>query len=135
MSLKSNCHILAASIILSAGSLAFAETEVTTSATSTTESVGTISDFGGDTISIRSESSPAPVIYHYSKTTTYVDDAGAPVSIETVKSGLPVTVHYIKRGDGMVADRVIVHRKTTTTTTAPATVEERKTSTTTTTTK
>ena len=60
---------------------------------------------------IRSETSPEPVRYTYSKTTTYVDDEGAPVSMELVKSGLPVTVHYVHEGDRTVANRVIVHRR------------------------
>lgn len=100
--------------------------------TTTTTSNGTISEFSPDTIVVRSESAPEPVRYSYSKTTTYVDEAGAPVSLELVKSGLPVTVHYIKQGDRMIANRVIVH-KTTTTTTGGAAVEEKKTTTTTTT--
>jgi len=98
----------------------------------TTESAGTISEFSPDTIIIRSESSPEPIRYNYSKTTTYVDDAGNPVSMEVIKSGLPVTVHYVKEGDRVIARRVIVHRVATTA--APASVEEKKTTTTTTTT-
>ncbi len=108
---------------------AMAET-VTATSTSTTETAGTISEFSPDTIVVRSESAPEPVRYTYSKTTTYVDDAGAPVSIETVKSGLPVTVHYIRDNGHLVANRVIVHRHVTKT--APAEVEEHSTTTTTT---
>ena len=100
--------------------------------TSATESAGTISEFSPDTIIIRSESSPEPIRYSYSKTTTYVDDAGNPVSMEVIKSGLPVTVHYVKEGDRVIARRVIVHR-TTTLAPAPAAIEEKKTTTTTTT--
>jgi len=99
---------------------------------STTESAGTVSEFSPDTIIIRSETSPEPIRYSYSKTTTYVDDAGNPVSMEVIKSGLPVTVHYVKEGDRVIARRVIVHRSATTT--APASIEEKKTTTTTTTT-
>jgi hypothetical protein len=148
-----------AALLITCGGVSFAQTSVTTS---TTTSNGTISEFSPDTIVIRSESSPAPVRYSYSKTTTYVDETGAPVSMEMVKSGLPVTVHYVKEGDRMLANRVIVHKRTTTssggasersssttttggaaversttTTTAPAApvVEEKKSSTTTTTTK
>lgn len=83
------------------------ETKKTTTTTTTTNA-GTISEFGADTIMVRSESSPTPVRYSYSKTTTYVDEAGRPVSMETVKSGLPVTVYYTKDGDRMVASKVIV---------------------------
>ena len=60
--------------------------------TTTTTTAGTISEFGPEMIVIRTETAPEPVRYTYSKTTTYVDEAGAPVSIETVKSGLPVSV-------------------------------------------
>lgn len=101
--------------------------------TTTTQSAGTISEFGADTIIIRSEKAPEPVRYTYSKTTTYVDEAGNPVSMETVKSGLPVTVYYTTTGDRRVASRVVVHRTTTTAPTAP--VIEKKTTTTTTTKK
>jgi hypothetical protein len=101
--------------------------------TKTTTSAGTISEFGPETIIVKSESSPEPMRYSYSKTTTYVDDAGAPVSMETVKSGLPVTVYYAQDGDRMVASKVIVRR---TAVVAPATpVIEKKTTTTTTTDK
>ena len=97
--------------------------------TTTTTSAGTISEFGSGAIVIRSETAPEPVRYISRQTTTYVDETGAPVSIEMVKSGLPVTVHYIKEGDQMVASRVIVRRAATTTTTAPV-VRERQTTTT-----
>jgi len=106
----------------------FAQTEV--KETTTTTSAGTISEFGPDTIMVRSETSADPVRYSYSKTTTYVDEAGSPVSIEAVKSGLPVTVYYVKVGDKMVASKVIVRK---TVVKATPTVEEKKSTTTTTT--
>ena len=84
--------------------------------TVTTETAGTISEFSPDTIVIRTETSSSPMSYSYTKTTTYGDDTGAPVSIKTVKSGLPVTVYYTREGDRMIANKVVV-RKTTTTTT------------------
>jgi hypothetical protein len=128
--------------LLAVSPLANAQTSVSTSTTTT---AGTISEFtpGSNTIIVRSETSPEPISYTYSKSTTYVDETGAPVSMETVKSGLPVTVHYVKEGDRMIANRVIVRRSTTTTggaavveksttTAAPAIIEERKTTTTTT---
>lgn len=86
-------------------------------------------------ITVRSESA-SPVSYSYSKTTTYVDENGNPVSVETVKSGAPVTVYYTRDGDRMIASKVVVRR--TTTTAAPPVaapvVETKKTTTTTTTT-
>lgn len=96
----------------------------------TTTSAGTISEFGPERIIIRTESSPDPLRYTYSKTTTYVDESGAPVSIKTVKSGLPVTVYYTKVGDTLMATKVIVRKAVV----VPApVVEQRKTTTTTTT--
>jgi len=115
----------------------FADQEkVTVSTVTKTESMGTISEVKPDTIVIRSETSSSPMNYSYTKSTTYVDDSGAPVSMETVKSGLPVTVYYTQEGDRMIANKVVV-RKTTTTTEKPApameTIERKRTSTTTTT--
>ena len=117
-------------LMLLTANVALAQTVVQT--TSTTNSAGTISEFGPETIIIRSETSPEPIRYSYSKTTTYVDETGAPVSIETVKSGLPVTVYYTKVGDTMVASKVIVRK---TVVKAAPTIEEKKTTTTTTTTE
>ena len=102
--------------------------------TTTTLSAGTISEFNLETIVIKTESSPDPVRYSYTKTTTYVDETGAPVSVELVKSGLPVTVYYVRGGDRMVASKVIVRKPVVVVPSAPV-VEEKKTTTTTTTTK
>lgn len=101
-----------------------------TTTTKTITSAGTISEFSPETIVVKTESSSAPIRYSYSKTTTYVDETGAPVSVTTVKSGVPVTVHYTQDGDNMVATKVIVRKTVTTTQSAPAT--ETKTTTTTT---
>jgi hypothetical protein len=72
------------------------------------------------------------VSYSYSKTTTYVDQNGNPVSMETVKSGLPVTVYYTQDGDKMVASKVVVQRTTTSDTSSAPTSETKKSTTTTT---
>ena len=99
----------------------------------TITSAGTISQFSPDTIVVKTENATEPVHYTYSKSTTYVDENGNPVSMETVKSGLPVTVYYVKDGDNLVASKVIVRRAVVV---APATnVQESKTTTTTTTDK
>lgn len=121
---------LGASIMLASGS--FAQTAVTTT---TTNTAGTISEFSPDTITIRSETAPEPIHYSYSRSTTYVDESGAPVTMETVKSGLPVTVYYRRDGDRLIANRVIVHRTTVTTPSSPAVIEKKTTTTTTTTDK
>ena len=110
----------------------FAQQEETTVETiTTTKTVGTISEVKPDTIVIRTETSSSPTNYSSTKSTTYVDETGAPVSMETVKSGLPVTVYYTREGDRMIANKVVV-LKTTTTTIKPS-IEEKKTTTKTTT--
>jgi len=107
------------------------EESVTT--TETTTSAGTISEFEPDSIVIRTERSTEPLRYSYTKSTTFVDQNGAPVSMAVVKSGLPVTVYYAREGDRLVASRVIVRRTTQTTEPAePERVIEKKTTTTTT---
>jgi len=106
-----NAAILAG--LLATASLASAQTTSTTT-TSSTQSAGTISQFSPDTIAIRTTTSADPVSYSYSKTTTYVDQDGNPVSMETVKSGLPVTVYYTQDGGRMVASKVVVQHVATT---------------------
>jgi hypothetical protein len=115
-------------LMLLTAAVTLAQTAVTETTTNTT-AAGTISEFGPETIIIRSETSPEPIRYSYSKTTTYVDENGAPVSIETVKSGLPVTVYYVKSGDKMIASKVIVRKAVVP---AVPTIVEKKTTTTTT---
>lgn len=96
-----------------------------------TETAGTISEVNPDTLVIRSESSPNPVVYTYTKKTNYINERGEPVSMETVKSGLPVTVYYTTNGSQMTAEKVLVHESTTTTSEKPM-MEQKKTTTTTT---
>jgi len=117
-------------------------TAETTTTVQHTSSAGVISEFSPRTIVIRSETSPEPIRYTYTKTTSYVDETGAPVSMELVKSGLPVTVYYQKNGDEMVASKVVVRKSVRVSppveevAPAPApVVEEKKTTTTTTTDK
>ena len=109
-------------VMLFTANIASAQTTASssTSTTSTTTSDGTVSQFGPDTIVVKSTTSTTPLSYSYSKTTTYVDEDGNAVSSETVKSGAPVTVYYTQDGEKMIAAKVIV-RKSTTTTTTPTT--------------
>lgn len=128
---------LLAFAVLGFGQTAFGQASVQTittdpvavQSTTTTNSAGTISEFNPQTIIVKTESAAEPVTYSYSKTTTYVDESGNPVSMETVKSGMPVTIYYVKDGDNLVASKVVVRKaviqpevnvnesKTTTTTT------------------
>jgi hypothetical protein len=123
-------QVAVAGLILSVGA-AFAQTTTTTTTSSTT-SDGTVSDFSPNTITVRSTSSTSPVAYSYSKTTTYVDENGNPVSMETVRSGAPVTVYYSNDGGAMTATKVVVHRTTTTNVPMDTTTVVKKTTTTTT---
>jgi hypothetical protein len=118
-------------MLITAQASLVAQTEEKTTTTTTTTSDGSISEFGPETIVIKTVKSATPVRYTYTKTTTYVDENGAPVSMEVVKSGVPVTVYYDKQGDKMVASKVIV-RKTKTVVPPPSVTEEKKTTTTTT---
>jgi hypothetical protein len=86
----------------------------TTTTTTTTTNAGTVSMFGDDQIVIRATPTSEPVAYEYTETTTYVDEAGRPVAVESVKSGMPVIVHFSKDGDKMVATKVVVKKTTTT---------------------
>jgi CRISPR/Cas system-associated exonuclease Cas4 (RecB family) len=109
----------------------FAQSTTTQSTTTTTSSAGTISDFSPDAMTVRTETSSTPVNYTFSKTTTYVDENGNPVSVDVVKSGVPVTVYYTQDGDHMLASKVVV-RKVVTTDPATTVIEQKKTTTTTT---
>jgi len=128
--MKKTISIVFALALLAAPGAVFAQDSMSVR-TVTTESAGTISEINPDTLIIRSETSSSPMNYTYTKSTTYVDDAGAPVSMETVRSGMPVTVYYTQEGDRMVATKVVV-RKTTTTTEGVPTIEKKQTTTTTT---
>ena len=88
----------------------------TTSTTMTTTSTGTVSDWSPNAIAVKVDTSPTPIRYTFTKTTTYVDENGNPVSMETVRSGAPVTVYYEREGDNFVADKVVVNKSVTTTT-------------------
>lgn len=117
--------------MLFTANLTLAQPSAETITTTTTTSAGTITQFGEDTFVVRTATSTAPLRYSYTKTTTYVDESGNPVSIETVKSGVPVTVYYDKDADKMVATKIVVRRAAVVDPT-PRIIEEKKTTTTTT---
>jgi hypothetical protein len=110
--LKLSCLLAPLVISLPMTSTAQVVKEETTRTTTTT--TGTLGEVGPQRIVVRTESSTAPLNYTVSKTTTYVDETGAPVSMETVRSGLPVTVHYTRSGEALVANKVVVRKQTTT---------------------
>ena len=120
--------------VLLTGILTTASLQAQTAVISTNPvaSMGLITEFQPEMMIIKTENGTAPVHYSYNKTTTYVDEEGNPVSIQTIKSGLPVTVYYIKSGDSMLATKVVVRKSVVV---PSASVEEKKTTTTTTETK
>lgn len=132
--MKNVISIVFAWTVLTLPCAVFAQQAVTVDTVTATETVGTVSEVSPDTIVVRSESNSSPINYTYTTSTTYVDDAGVPVSVETVKSGMPVTVHYTQEGDRMVATKVVV-RKTMTTTETPTIIKKHTSTTTTTETK
>ena len=105
--------------LLSAGSV-FAdddkrvEERTTTTTTTTSQGSGTVSQLSPSRIVIRTTETSNPVTYTQTKTTTYVDEMGNPVAVETVRTGMPVTVFYDKSGNQMTATRVVVQKKTVT---------------------
>ena len=114
--IRTLCGLALLSVALYApGVLAQAVQEkTTTTTTTTTMNSGTISQFGPDSFVIKTSPSSAPTTYEYTETTTYVDEAGNPVEMDTVKAGVPVTVYFSKSGDKMVASKVVVKKTTTT---------------------
>ena len=135
--LTTSClRIVALSAMLAVPSLVSAQVDTSTQSTTTsTTTAGTVSEFSPDAMTVQTQTSSAPVSYTFSKTTTYVDEDGNPVSVDVVKSGMPVTVYYTQDGDRMVASKVVVRKTVTTDAAAPVPVpviEEKKTTTTTT---
>jgi hypothetical protein len=112
-------------LVIASGAFAETVTEQTT-----TSSSGTFTELTPGAIVIQSTAMPEPLPYTFTKTTTYVDENGNPVAIDTVKSGEPMTVYYTQTGDARVASKVVIKRTITRDATG-ATIQEKKTTTTT----
>lgn len=107
--------VVALGFITTAANLSFGQETIPTATTTTVTSSGTVTEFTPNTIAIRVRDTPTPIRYTFTKTTTYVDENGNPVSVETVRSGAPVVVYYEKNGDQFLADKVVVQKTVTTT--------------------
>lgn len=102
---------------------------VSTTSTSSLDGTGTITTYtpGSDFITFRTETSPEPVKYYYTKRTTVVDPEGRNVEWSMLKPDMPVHYTYVKDGDRMVITKVTLEKpisyyekkETTTTTTSP----------------
>lgn len=135
MNTLKSCILALTVLVVPCGAVAQQQSMTTVDTRTSTETAGTISEMSPDTIVVRTETSSSPMNYSSTKSTTYVDETGAPVSVETVKSGLPVTVYYTREGDRMIAEKVVVRKTTTTTTERPGLQEKRTRTSTTTETK
>ncbi len=102
------------------------EGETTSSATTTTKTIdatGTITTKPGtDFITVKTESSTAPIMYYSAKDTVIVDADGKPVKWAMLKADMPVKYTYVTEGERMVLRKITVQKpgtieKTTTTTT------------------
>jgi hypothetical protein len=85
-----------------------ADMESTTTQTKTTTYSGVVSELNpsSSTIILKSETSPTPVTYNYSKETTFVDSTGKTVSQDMIMNS-PVTVEYTTEGGRTVVRRVV----------------------------
>jgi len=115
-------------------SAAFAQETSTTTSTTTSASdlsgSGTITTYtpGSDYITLRTETSTAPVKYYYTRQTTLLDSEGHAVEWSMLRPDMPVTYTYVKDADRMVVTKVTLTKPisyyekketTTTTTTSP----------------
>ncbi len=105
----------------------------TTTTTASTTNVGTIESFtpGTSQIIVRGTTG-APVTYGYSKTTTFVDEAGNVVSSETIRPGAPTTVYYTTENGQPVVSKVVVRHAAIAAPVTTRTTETTETTTTTT---
>jgi hypothetical protein len=82
----------------------------TETATTTTESFGTVTEFTpGQSLILKTEATE-PMHYKFGKTVTYVNGHGKVIEASKIKKNSKVRVHYLKDGDDMVVDKVIVTR-------------------------
>jgi len=102
------------------GSVAFAQTStssttvatqpngVTEANTTTTEGVGTVTEFTpGDSLTLKTEATE-PMHYTFSKTVEYVNAHGKVIEASKIRKDSKVRVHFLKQGDNMVVDKVIL---------------------------
>ncbi len=134
--MKMNIRKMGVALVAIGVCICCAEMRAQTTTTVTTTR-GAFTQFVPDseTVVLRSDTSTAPSRYIVTKTTTVVDETGAPVAIQNISPGVPLSVDYTPTGDQLVASRIVVHRAGvvgTAVTSGPVTTEQRDTTTTTT---
>jgi hypothetical protein len=111
---------LGSTVVVSTATAEMTERSVTTEKTTTYS--GTVSEIdpSSSTITIRSETAPAPTKYTFTKETIFADPQGHVVAYDTIRN-TPVTVYYTREGDRMIVSKVVTtkpvvteHRETTT---------------------
>jgi hypothetical protein len=102
------------------GSVAFAQTSkssttvatqpngVTEINTTTTESLGTVTEFTpGDSLTLKTEATE-PMHYTFSRNVEYMNAHGKVIEASKIRKDSKVRVHYLKHGNDMVVDKVIL---------------------------
>ena len=112
---------LGSTFVVSTATAEMSERSVTTEKTTTYS--GTVSEIdpSSSTITIRSETAPAPTKYTFTKETVFADPQGHVVTYDAIRN-TPVTVYYTREGDRMIVSKVVTtkpvvteHRESTTT--------------------
>ena len=81
---------------------------MTETTTTTTESLGTATEFTpGDSLTLKTEATE-PMHYTFSKTVTYVNAHGKVIEASKIRKDSKVRVHWLQHGNDMVVDKVIL---------------------------
>ena len=73
-----------------------------------TENVGTITEFTPGSEIVLSTGSGEPIHYKFAKSVTYVNARGKEINAAKIKKDRKVRVHYVKEGNDMLVDKVTV---------------------------
>ncbi len=74
----------------------------------TSENVGTITEFTPGSEIVLSTGSGEPIHYKFAKSVTYVNARGKEINAAKIKKDRKVRVHYTKEGNDMLVDKVTV---------------------------
>jgi hypothetical protein len=102
--------MLLAGTLLISRRLSAQTVEVTQAMSAAGVASGIVNESSSERIIVETALSPEPLHYIFSKSTSYVDESGLPISAKAVKSGLPVTVRYTKVGTLCMVDQVILKK-------------------------
>ena len=88
------------------------ESTTTTTTTKTVDGTGTITAYksGLDYVMVRTESTTAPVMYYYDKSTTIVDSDGKKVEWAMIKPDMAVKYTYAIEGDRLMVRTITLQK-------------------------